>query len=386
MRLFAIHPGSDIATGDTHVGLVAALRRAGHEVEEWPLAQRIDRWANWLDYNYRIAVEKDASIPTPTWADSLYLAGEQAIPRALRWQPDWVLIVSGMYLHPDLIVLLRRAGLRLALVCTESPYDDVQQFRVLPLAHLAWTNERRSVDVLKYALPTVRYLPCAYDPERHNPAAVEPDDLPPVPSHDVVFVGTGFAERIELLEAVDWTGLGIDLGLYGGWEFLAETSPLRAHIKGGRVDNAYTAALYRRAKIGLNLYRQSVGYGPDVPRILAADSLNPRAVELAAAGVFTLSDPRAEVAEVFGGLVPTFTTAKELEALVRRWLPDDAGRRQVAAQLPGRVAGRTFDAMAAQVVGDMEGSASSGVSVTELRGTRPEVAATMALVQQEAAG
>ena len=97
-----------------------------------------------------------------------------------------------------------------------------------------------------------------------------------------------------------------------------------------------------------------MGFAKDAPRVTDADSLNPRALELAACGVFTVSDFRREVREVFGDLVPTFADPKDLGPLIRKWLADDAGRRTVAAQLPGCVADRTFDQMAAQVAGDLE--------------------------------
>jgi spore maturation protein CgeB len=79
-------------------------------------------------------------------------------------------------------------------------------------------------------------------------------------------------------------------------------------------------------------------------------SLNPRAYELAACGAFTISDRRAEGTALFGETVPTFTTAGELESLVRRYLADPAGRRRYAEQARVRVRGETFDARAAALI------------------------------------
>ena len=78
-----------------------------------------------------------------------------------------------------------------------------------------------------------------------------------------------------------------------------------------------TAALYRAAKIGLNLHRSSATYGRNMPRILHAESMNPRAYELAATQSFQISDWRPEVQETFVGAVPTFQSAAELERLIR---------------------------------------------------------------------
>jgi hypothetical protein len=213
---------------------------------------------------------------------------------------------------------------------------------------VVFTNERTSVEYLSRFCRTVRYLPHAHDPARHRP------DLPiddAIPSHDVVFVGTGFRERRQLLAAVDWAG--IDLALYGQWERPGKLAP---YVRGGVVDNATAAQLYRKAKIGLNLYRTSKGWdGSD--HIAHAESLNPRAVELAACGVFQISDHRAEVEDVFIDLVPTFPTdaslaakALVLEATIRRFLREDADRNRYAAILPHCVAPLTFEARARDVV------------------------------------
>ena len=102
------------------------------------------------------------------------------------------------------------------------------------------------------------------------------------------------------------------------------------------ISNEKAVDLYRKAKIGLNLYRTTMDSADRM--ITHAESLNPRAYELASCGVFSMSTPRAEVAEKFGPLVPTFTTGQELSRLLRHWLAHDAQRVAVAAQLPACVA------------------------------------------------
>ena len=63
-----------------------------------------------------------------------------------------------MFLHPDIIVLLKRAGQKVGIILTESPYDDMKQVRVLPYADIAWTNERSSVEFLRQTNPNVYLL------------------------------------------------------------------------------------------------------------------------------------------------------------------------------------------------------------------------------------
>jgi hypothetical protein len=351
--LLVCHPGADYATGDVHAGLVPALKGLGVPVIEYPLNHAIPAAADYLDYCLRRHQRRGGPLAgvKPTPADVLYRACADAVERALYWDCRWVLIVSGMYFSLKALRLLRRAGRKVAVLLTESPYDTSSEFAFAAEADLCWTNERSAVPALRLACPRTEYLPHAYDPARHRPDAALPDEAESVAAHDVVFVGSGFKERVELLSAVDWTG--VDFGLYGEWAALGSRHPLRKHIRGGVVDNAAAAALYRRAKVGLNLFRATVGHAHGAPRITGAESLNPRLLELAACGAFTVSEWRPEVGEVFGGSVPTFRDAAGLQELLAYWLPRDVERLRWAKRLPSRVAGRTFDGMARTVVRDL---------------------------------
>lgn len=337
MKILAVHPGSLWATHDVYTGLSAGLKAGGHEVIDYALDGRISASRVWLHYLWRKQARAGGPLAgtRPSEADAIYHAGQEVVTRALRYDVDRVVVVCGAYFHPDCAELLRRAGVPTAVVFTESPYDDPEQARLAPRFDVCFTNERTSVDRLRQANPNTHYLPAAYDPAAHGPHLNGS-----APAHDVVFVGSGFDSRTALLSAVDWSG--IDLGLYGAWDDLAPNHPLRRHVKGGVVDNARAGALYRKAKIALNLYRATGG----VP----AESLNPRAYELAADGVFTLSHPRAELLEKFDAAVPVITDAARLEALVRLYLPDWFARESAAARLAPAVAEDTYAHRAAQLV------------------------------------
>lgn len=331
MRVLLVHPGASFSTADVYTGYRDALRRQGHEVIEYLLDQRLE-----VARKHLRALWRHARHPgTPTLAHITFEAGERIITQALWHKVDFVLHVSVMYLHPDHLVLMRRAHIPNVAILTESPYDDAAHERLLPYIDLAFTNERTSVARLRRVNPDVHYLPHAHDPQTHHPDSYIG---PHAPAHDVVFVGTGFKERIALLAGVDWAGL--DLGLYGSWHLLGSRHPLRRFVAGGVTPNATTAALYRRAKVGLNLYRTAD----------EAHSLNPRAVELAACGCFYVSEYRAEVFEVFGRAVPTFIDASGLEDNIRFYLNRPDLRARFARELPARVEHLTFDRQADYLV------------------------------------
>jgi spore maturation protein CgeB len=351
MKLLLVHPGASFSTHDVYAGYRDALRAQGHTLREYLLDARIDEAGAFLTFRHR-----RAKLGRPPAKLIVGKACADIVGHALYHAVDWVLIFSAMYCDPDMLVMLRRAGVRVALIFSESPYDDEPQARVAPVADIVFTNERASVPVLRRANSNTHYLPHAHDPDRHRPADAGDD----VPEHEVLFVGTLFQERIDLLSAVDWSG--IDLGLYGHFSLLPSRHRLRRYVQGGIVDNATTAALYRRAKIGLNLYRTSCGFGRDAPRLAAgqAESLNPRAYELAACGAFHLSDHRAEIPEIFGPLVPTFASVEELARLVRVYLAREDWRRDVARRLPATVAAHTYAARAESLVSTLQQVWSTG--------------------------
>lgn len=343
LKCLVIHPGASWSTADVFDGLCYGLKAHGATVIPYRLDQRIALARKTLNARWKQQLPERPDLPKPTTPDLFYAAGKDAIEMALRHQVHVVIVVSAMFLPPDLLTLMRRAGLRVVVLFTESPYDLEPEMRVASMVDGCWTNERSAVPIFRQVNPHSGYLPHGWHPERHTAEAPTFD----VPAHDVVFVGSGFPERIDWFNAIDWTG--IDLGLYGTWKRLGLKKSLVGCIHAEQVRNDVASSLYRRAKVGLNLYRNR----NHQRRPVHGESLSPRAYELAALGAFHVSDYRAEVPEVFGDLVPTFTSPKEAETLIRQWLADDAGRARVGQQLPACVAEASWVQRAAMMLGDL---------------------------------
>lgn len=343
-----IHPGASFSTHDVHVGYRDALQAMGHKVIEYRLDHRIEAAKRYLTsvFNYADREKPRAERRKPESAAVQWEAGSQIVNQALWHKVDFVLNVSLMYTHPDFLVLLRRAKVPNVALLTEAPYLDAAHENLLPYIDMAFVNERSSVERLRRINSDVYYLPPSYSPAIHHAGKHFGDQR--FPSFDVTFVGTGFQERIDLLSAVDWTG--VNLGLFGTYDLLPSRHRLRKFIRGGVIPNSEAAALYRRAKIGLNLYRQTTEFKRGAALVTHAESLNPRAVELAACGAFHLSDDRAEVTEVFGACVPTFSNAEELQGLINLYLLHEEERHAKAAALPAAVRGWTFRDRAEELV------------------------------------
>jgi hypothetical protein len=338
------YPGSAVSTSDVAAGLQFGLEQAGVKV----IPYRAEVEIAMASVGLTVLWQKQGSPEDrrPNEADKIYRASKAVLADAARARiehgVEWVFVVSGMYQHPDFYVFLRNCGFKVALICTETPYDIEFELRACRHVDAVFTNERAALEAFRSVHPRVEYLPHAWHPGVH--AVMDAAAIEDTPAHDVVFVGTYFQERIDFLAAIDWTG--IDLGLYGGTEdFDGRTRAgrkLKPFVRGKLLRNAKTAALYRRAKVGLNFHRTSKGYGPHVQRITHAESLNPRCYELAATGCYFVTDARAEAEDIFGDALDTFSTPKECEALIRRALADDAWRKTRAEQCQRAVQPHTW--------------------------------------------
>jgi hypothetical protein len=207
MKILLVHPGASWSTADVFSGLAYGLRQIGADVTYFRLDDRIEYAQKWLHTMQR-KKNKDRKaaglepFPKPTRADVMYHAGVGALEMALRHKVDVVLVVSAMLLHPDVVILMKRAGLRVTVLFTESPYDIEAELKMAALVDGCWTNERTCVPAFAAVNPRSGYLPHAWHPEKHFRSARA---IGEIPSHDVVFVGSGFRERIAFFNAIDWT-------------------------------------------------------------------------------------------------------------------------------------------------------------------------------------
>ncbi len=305
MRIAVVHPGTQWSTSDVYEGLCYGLEQQGVEVV------------------------RDAAIT----------------------RPDAFVVVTGIRTQGCVSDLLR-SDIPVTVLFTESPYEQDKELALAANVAGCWTHERTAVDAFRAVNKNVAYLPHAWHPGVHTPIPQPGDE--DVPAHDVVFVGSGFRERVKFFNEIDWTG--IDLGLYGIWADLGLKPQVEACVRSGPIPNTQAAALYRRAKIGLNLYRRlPFELVRDVPENwVMAESLNPRAYELAACGTCQVTEYRAESPELFFDSVPRFKIPRAAEAWFRTLLTEQDFRRQALGPIScAYVSGHSWTDRASQVLQDL---------------------------------
>ena len=147
---------------------------------------------------------------------------------------------------------------------------------------------------------------------------------------------------------MDLAGLNVRLG--GLWMDLPEDSPLRdwtavTDDTGDCVDNHEVAAIYRRARTGINFYRRESEDGHEGE----GWAVGPREIEMAACRLLFARDPRPESDELFP-MLPSFTSPGEAGDLIRWALAHPRERQEAAAKARAAIADRTFTEHARQLL------------------------------------
>ena len=333
MRVMAVHPGASFSTADVYDGLIVGLRAHGVELIEG----RLDTILSWYAGLIQGGVEQGVLAADTFLLDGRLnrsaLASAHITRAALMHRPDWLIVVSGHNYNAYDAQALRKAGIRVALICTESPYwMDVEPY-MASFYDVVFTNERTAVAAFKHE--RCHYLPHAYNPAIHSPA------LPASGNADVFFCGSLFDERRTLFDAADWSGIAFTKRGY--------------HLDTGIPDllpNMEVARAYRGAKVSLNHHRTTTMHGSG-GHITKAESLGPRAYEIAACGAFQLmDDSRQEARDVFGDSLATYRAgdSADLERQVRYWLAHERERAELARAQCAAVQGHSWTARAAQIL------------------------------------
>lgn len=337
MKWVVVAPGPQFSVQDVYAGYVEALRELGQMVAQYNLDDRLAFYSNALieqsDGTIRRAMDRDGAAR---------LACDGLRSMLYQTDPDVLLVISGFFVNPVILDEARRRGTRVVIIFTESPYEDDKQLKLAPHADLVLLNDPTNAEQFEQITRTL-YLPHAYRPSVHYPGRATAE-------LDFSFVGTGYPSRIEFFEQMHALGAfdQRDVALAGHWQGLREDSPLREYVGHDLrecVDNTETAALYRRTRVGMNLYRREA----DRPELSAGITMGPREVEMAACGLFFLRERRPEGDSVLQTL-PRFDNPGEAGELLDYYLRKDDVREDLARQARIAVADLTFHNHAARLV------------------------------------
>lgn len=339
MRVLVAHPGADFSVADVFNGYVTALRKLGCKVGTFNLSDRLVFFAG-------AHLKHDGEyVQAFDHASAARLAARDIHSQLYEWWPDLILVISAFYITPLTWELLRHRPHKVAVLFTESPYEDDRQLRIVKEADPDYVllNDPTNIDQFAAIHDNVHYFGHCHDPDLHHPGRGGREC-------DFAFVGTDYLSRRRFLEQINWDGL--DVRLAGHWKALDADSPLRKfviHPLDECYPNTLAANLYRGAKTSANLYRGGDPSEANADHLRDGWAVGPREIELAACGTWFQREPRAEGDELFP-MLPTFTEPGEFSDQLRWWLAHDTQRDEAATQARAAVADRTFDANARRLL------------------------------------
>jgi len=123
------------------------------------------------------------------------------------------------------------------------------------------------------------------------------------------------------------------------------------YVRPRLIENQTTARIYRGATIGLSMHRAERTF--EAEQMIdkgEAYSVGPRTYELAACGLFQISDYRPELKDIFDGSVPVYETPQEMERLVRYYLENPKERQELAGRQLEAVKPHTVEQRMAQLL------------------------------------
>jgi hypothetical protein len=261
-------------------------------------------------------------------AEALGLTWEQADwddPRLdekiAAFQPEAVLVVHGRKFASRRQALARRY--RTGVWLLDEPYEVDDTSRFSGIFESVFLNDPGTLHRHRNA----HYLPVCYDPAVHtySPPAERP--------YAVGFIGGKNPRREEALGRLARRGL-LSYVVGGPWRDPA----LQALCLSANIPAEETAALYRRTRIVVNLFRSRHHYNTSgIPAV----SLNPRIYEALACGALVISERRSELETVCPEL-PAFDTLEEMEFQIERHLQDEALYAAVRKASIRRLASHTY--------------------------------------------
>jgi spore maturation protein CgeB len=326
-----VKPGPRFSVEDVANGWIKGLKDNGHEIVEFDLASRMQFFSE----GFKALDQK------PT--EQIIALNAVVMLEGACWEhsPDVIVIISGFYLPASFYTHAKRYS-KTVLMITESPYEDDWQLEAAKYVDMCVINDDMNLEKFNETTPTF-YYGHGFDPDLHKPDLPDPELI-----SQFCFVGTGYPERIEFFEQVNWNGINAVFG--GNWGAVSESSPLSTyllHDKDHCLDNKDTAKVYQSSLISANLYRKQASYSTE------GNSCGPREIEMAACGLFFLREPRPESDVLFPDL-PLIETPQNLHDQILYWLEHDQERQQIVEQNKKSIEHRTFDLLAEQFISDLK--------------------------------
>jgi spore maturation protein CgeB len=243
---------------------------------------------------------------------------------AARAQPDVVLVTGGHRITKSALLRLTGMKVQTVLWTMDQPHASDIMLTTAPYYHYLFCQGTEYVDIFcRMGLSSAQWLPMACDPQVHRRVEVAGGEKLRFGS-DVVFVGSYYPHRAELLQQVST----FNLGVWGpGWEVLPHGSPLRPFIRAAHTTPETWVRIYSASNIVLSIHYR------DPQNRIPVHQASPRVFEAMACGAFVLTDRQPDVVSLFRGgeHLVVFDDDRDLREKIGYFLTHPEERERIAA-------------------------------------------------------
>lgn len=238
-------------------------------------------------FNNRYAYDVYSTLTKDIKCLSRQVSPQNLSPELLTsFRPDILLVMHGSFTPCHLVRLAKSLGAITVLWIIEDPYEiDVHRGEMVNSYDYVFTNERLAVG--QYARRNVYYLPWCCNPQVHRSLTV-----PESYQSDLCFVGMGFRNRVQILNAIVPWIRNLNVKLIGDWQSWGEKldPSLKKFVLPTINDFWEVQKYYNGAKINLNIHRDPIDPPSGNSLGIGASSPNDRTFALAGCAAFQLVD------------------------------------------------------------------------------------------------
>jgi spore maturation protein CgeB len=295
-----------------------ALERLGHQVIPF----------NITDYEQRNPFLRKVTLRLST-GPAVSRLNSSLLRIAAETKPDLVWTDKLLYMRPATLNRLRDLGIATVSYMIDNPFgprrDPGWRLYMKDISHYDLHVVQRDKNILDYTTRGARdviKIQTAYEPTLHFPPPAGWSDADC--NRDASFIGTPYDDRAETLGRL-WRECGFSVAVSGNarsWARAMQPDVFKAIFRDGELyRDDYREAIWR-SRINLSFLTHS-----------NQDEFVHKSFEIAGCGGFLLAERSEGHLQRFkeDEEAVFFSTFDELAAKIRRYLPDEAARRRIAA-------------------------------------------------------
>ena len=243
------------------------------------------------------------------------------LKKYLEFKPEVIMVIRGDILTKKTLKKMKDSIIILWMM--DSIFGVKETYMNIDLYDYRFMFEKTDVCKLKSEGIDSYFLPLALDESIYFPSEKENKDI------DLLFVGNLDFKRESLLVNLIEAFPGLNIQIYGGYiGFIISKRHFKYYFKGYKkyfrnkeLSPSEVNKLYSKTKIAINIHDNQSKYG-----------CNPRFFEILGTKTFQLVDNNKFIDEYFSDKVVTYTSYKDLNNKIKKYINNENIRASIAEQ------------------------------------------------------